>query len=109
MARGGLVGEPARVQTRNFWQQASAEVDRGETIAAVARRRGVRPRTLSWWRWKLKSERGSAPAFLPVVVASRPESSAAVEIAVETMTVRAEVGADIDYVVKLAVALRRQC
>jgi hypothetical protein len=65
---------------------------------------------LSWWRWKLKSERRSAPEFLPVVVSSRPESSASVvEIAVATMTLRAQVGADIDYVVELALALRRQC
>lgn len=32
----------------------SAEVDRGSTVAEVARRYEVQARTLSWWRWRLK-------------------------------------------------------
>ena len=97
------------MHTRRFWEQASAEVDAGERIATVAGRKGVRPRTLTWWRWKLKSEKRVKPQFLPVIVRERVQSPTAVEVVVGDVTVRVPVGTDVAYVASVTSALRRRC
>jgi transposase-like protein len=97
---------------RQFWQQLSAEVDRGSTVAEVARRYGVQPRTLSWWRWRLKKVGASRPLLLPVVVRS-PRTAAApsspIEIQISDLIIRVQAETDVEYLTRLIVALRLGC
>jgi transposase-like protein len=97
---------------REFWQQLSAEVDRGSTVAEVARRYGVQPRTLSWWRWRLKRVAPSRPLLLPVVV--RPSRTAAapsspIEIQISDLIIRVHAETDVEYLTRLIAALRVGC
>lgn len=98
---------------RDFWQRLSAAVDDGATIASIAQRYGVRPRTLAWWRWKLQREtkKRSQAKFLPVVI--RPEATAGAEpivIAVcNDVAFRVPVGSDVGYVAALVAAVRNTC
>lgn len=115
---------------REFWEQASADVDAGATLDTVARRLGVKVNTLKWWRWRLGAEqrksksssRRKAPAkprrrrakppghFLPVVVRDVPAPVAdAVAIVVDGVRIHVPVGADPVYVARLVEALRARC
>jgi hypothetical protein len=111
-------------RSREFWERAVREVERGAAVAVVARRLTVRPGTLSWWRWHLRKESGTRPRasvrrrsriakaeFLPVVVSqSTPTGRAAlVEIDAGSARVRVEAGVDVRYVVALVQALRSAC
>jgi transposase-like protein len=89
---------------REFWERALAEVAAGERLVDVARRHRVQPRTLSWWRWKLKSEGQRDPLLLPVVVAS--DDSGVVEVRVGDLIMRVACGTDVTYVASLVAALR---
>ena len=65
---------------REFWERAYAEVSNGAKVGDVARRLGVRPRTLTWWCWRLrrtggKPRRATQARFLPVVTAPRDVST----------------------------------
>lgn len=102
--------------TRAFWEQAAARVADGETTAVVARKLGVRPRTLTWWCWRLKREGSESrkAAFLPVVVRPVPRTSVvsapeALELVVDGVVLRVPVGADPSYVADLLAALRDRC
>ena len=105
---------------RDFWRRAYREVNEGATVGDVARRLGVRPRTLTWWCWRLRQEgarprRVRSPAFLPVVAASReivtaaPFSDGRVELEVASVRVRVGVGTDVEYVAALVSAIRDAC
>jgi transposase-like protein len=109
-------------RSREFWERAVREVERGAAVSAVARRLAVRPGTLSWWRWHLRNEpetretarrrpRVAKAEFLPVVVAQPMPTGRAglVEIEAGGARVRVEVGADVGYVVALVQALRSAC
>lgn len=109
-------------RSREFWERAVREVERGGTVGDVARRLAVRPRTLSWWRWHLRNEptkrapvrgrSGVAKAeFLPIVMgpAAAVGRAGLVEIAVGDARVRVEAGVDVGYVVALVQALRSAC
>lgn len=108
-------------RNREFWERAVREVERGATVSAVAERLGVRPGTLSWWRWHLRRgsesttkrrrRRSARAEFLPVVVAQAARTGGAglVEIDAGVARVRFEVGADVSYVVALVQALRSAC
>jgi transposase-like protein len=80
-----------------------AEVDAGETIAEVARRHRVRPKTLSWWRWKLRSgTSASSPRLLPVVVRSAlVAESSSIELRIRDVIVRVASGSDVTYIAVL--------
>ncbi len=94
---------------REFWQRLVREADDGASVADVARRHRVQPRTLSWWRWKLKTETTRKPLLLPVVVRPagvRPASDMAVELRVSDLIVRVPVDTDVAYVAELVAALR---
>ncbi len=102
---------------REFWAELSAEVDAGRSIDAVSKRHGVRPKTLSWWRWKLNQapspparKRGKAE-FLPVVVSEgyAGRGGEVLEVLVDDVRVRLESGTDVAYVARLVDALRRSC
>lgn len=111
--------------SREFWERAVREVERGAAVSEVARRLGVRPGTLSWWRWHLRNEqpkraqrqgRGHASTiakaeFLPVVVAQPApvRRGGLVEIDAGNARLRVEVGVDVRYVAALVQALRSAC
>lgn len=101
---------------------ATREVGRGAAISEVARRLGVRPGTLSWWRWNLRNEqpkrepdlrrrRIAKPGFLPVVLAQAAPvgRGGLVEVDAGNARVRIEVGVDVHYVAALVRALRSEC
>ena len=105
----------AKRHDREFWKQLSAEVDRGGSLAQVARRHRVRPKTLSWWRWQLRRglepKPSRAPMLLPVHV---PNGEAIIgrsrfEVQLGRVRVRAEEGIDVEYVAALIGALRARC
>jgi hypothetical protein len=61
------------------WARLIRELERsGQTPRAFARARGIRPETLTWWRWRLRSEakRSPGPKSAHVkLVAVRPSAS----------------------------------
>ena len=93
---------------REFWRGLVGEVDAGERIGDVARRHRVQPRTLSWWRWKLRSDGRDEPMLLPVVVsrAEAPTERMPLELRVRDVVVRVAYGSDVAYVAELVNALR---
>ncbi len=93
---------------REFWERALGEVAAGERLVDVARRHRVQPRTLSWWRWKLKSEGRRDPLLLPVVVrrVAASDDSGVVELRVRDLIMRVACGTDVTYVAALVAALR---
>jgi transposase-like protein len=106
---------PVARHERGFWERACREVDRGAKVGEVARRLGVRAGTLGWWRWKLHQE-GRAPrptrraAFLPVVVAEATlPAPAVVQLDVNGVRLRVELGTDVRYVAALVAAIRTTC
>jgi transposase len=96
---------------RAFWKQLSDEVDRGERIADVARRHGVQPRTLTWWRWKLGTLPRVEARFLPVVIKQpvRPVDPRDIELCIRDVTIRIGSDTDVSYVAALVDALRGRC
>jgi transposase-like protein len=98
---------------RAFWEKLVAEVEGGERIVDVARRRGLNTGTLSWWCWKLRSESRRPPRagarLLPIVVRHAPETSrsdATIDVAVGGAILRVPMGTDVEYVATLVAALR---
>lgn len=94
---------------REFWERACGEVRRGARVCDVARRLGVKPRTLQWWSWKLRDQRtAEAAKFLPVVAAEHGAlvSRAALELETNGVGIRVEVGTDVQYVAALVAAIR---
>jgi transposase-like protein len=105
---------------RAFWSKAVNEVERGGNLERVARRLGVRPKTLDWWRWRLGAERVApkknetrvAPKrketrLVPIVVESLPiASDATIEIAIRDVCMRVVSGTDVRYVAALIDAVR---
>src|ERR1044071_5092868 len=94
---------------RAFWASAVGEVERGVDVERVARRLGVRPRTLTWWRWKLGAERvaprkkGKETRLVPVVVEALPIAGGdgTIEIAIRDVRMRVVSGTDVRYVAAL--------
>jgi transposase-like protein len=106
-----LVGVSGR-HDREFWKRACMEVRRGGKICDVARRLGVKPRTLQWWSWKLgEVVRVEQAEFLPVVVAGHPATAvtAAIELEANGVRIRVETGVDVRYVAELVAAIRGAC
>jgi transposase-like protein len=108
------------MRTRRSREQWSAVIEElgtsGESVEGFCRRRGIRARTLSWWKWKLASapRRSSPAAAIRLLrVAVSPEASRAVAcgVAIEVADVRVhvEVGTDVAYVGALVESLRRRC
>ncbi len=78
----------------------------------VARRLGVKPRTLQWWSWKLRGEGAPETAgFLPVVATEGEAlvSTASVELETHGVRIRVEHGVDVQYVAALLAAIRAAC
>ncbi len=103
-------------RSRAEWEQLVREVESGGSIAEVARRHGVRPRTLTWWRWQLRRGKVARSAtkavqMVPVRVreVARPAVDDVVEVLVRGAVVRVRVGQDPRYVAELAAALAARC
>jgi transposase-like protein len=103
-------------RSRAEWEQLVREVESGGTIAEVARRHGVRLRTLTWWRWQLRRGKVARSAtkavqMVPVRVREvvRPAVDDVVEVLVRGAVVRVRVGQDPRYVAELAAALAARC
>ena len=94
-----------------------AEADRSGSVSRTARRYGVKPRTLAWWRWTLGREGQHGDArLLPVVVAKREAveepATAAASVAIlvaDDIAFVVPVGVDVTYVAALVVAVRSAC
>jgi transposase-like protein len=104
------------LRSRADWEQLVREVESGGSIAEVARRHGVRPRTLTWWRWRLRRGKVARSAtkavqMVPVRVreVARPAVDDVVEVLVRGAVVRVRVGQDPRYVAELAAALAARC
>lgn len=109
----------AKRRPRSFWKALIAELDGGATLAGTARRHGVSPRTLSWWRWALR--RGAPPApttrLLPVVFSSGTTAPVKLEERREPLAIvlrddvafRVPIGSDVGYVAALVAAVRKTC
>lgn len=65
---------PRAARSRDEWRAEVEEFERsGLSVAEFAAERGLSPRTLAWWRWRLRREDESPPivpepVFVPVSV-----------------------------------------
>lgn len=65
---------PRAARSRDEWRAEVEEFERsGMSVAAFVAERGLSPRTLAWWRWRLRREDEPRPAateplFVPVSV-----------------------------------------
>lgn len=106
----------SKQRRREFWERAVEQAESsGKTRAQCAKELGVGGPALSYWIYKLRSERrsssGTTPcrALVPVrVVESGPERSNGLVLEVDGMTVRFDEQTSVEYVARLAGALR-QC
>ncbi|MBK8212126.1 MAG: transposase [Myxococcales bacterium] len=96
-------------RTREEWTRIVGEVEQGGKPAEVARRYGVNPSTLRWWRTELR-RKASTTRLLPVIVASEERrASASVEVVVGAFTVIVRDTSDVALAVELATRLRGAC
>lgn len=73
------------------WARLVAEQRRsGQSVRDFAAARGVKPGTLSWWRWNLRQR---TPAFYEVCVTDR---AAPLVLTLDRLGVRVEVGPETD-------------
>lgn len=105
-------------RTREQWSTLVDEHEAsGQSLATFCRPRGIEPRTLQWWRWKLargrKTSRRDARAvrLVPVDVvesAGTADAGDTAEIAIEVagVTLRIATGTSPEYVARLVAALR---
>jgi len=95
---------------QKFWRSVIDEVERGGRLEDVAKRHGVRPKTVSWWRWRLQSVGRRAPVLLPVVVSTakkvQPVGAAKIELRIRDVVIRAVPETDVAYLAALVAALR---
>ena len=98
-----------------WWAERLEELARGGDSAEIARRYGVRERTLIWWRSELqrRSRKKTKQRLLPVVVAprpveaARPELEIVVEVGPSRMVLRGAVSAE--HVAAIVAASARAC
>ena len=100
-------------RSRSWWRETVARWRRsGLSAREFADAEGLSARTLSWWSSTLRrgtrAERGLLEtAMTPIEIALPARTTTHhVEIAVGDAVVRAEVGADLDYVCELVRRLR---
>jgi len=99
---------------REFYERLSAEVDRGGSVRDVARKHGVEPKTLAWWRWKLRRDslgRKEEPSTLVPVIVSGPvgRQKNLVEVSVGGCHLAFESGTDPAYIAALVRAIAASC
>jgi len=99
------------VPRREFWSKLIREVDAGAAVDVVAKRHGVRPKTLSFRRWQLGRARKAltSPRWIPVAVRQAPpiaQTSTSLCVVLPACELRVGVGTDPSYVGKLVASLR---
>lgn len=129
--QGSASGDPAppwaAMRTRRSSEQWTAIVAAFErsnqSVERYCAKRGIRPATFKWWRWRLRESSAAAAGrvvpssgaevrLVPVDVvglAAHTSNRAHVEIAFADVTVRVEVGTDATYVASLVTELRSRC
>jgi hypothetical protein len=98
-----------------WWAERVEELARGGDAKEMARRYGIRERTLHWWRSELVRRTRKKPKqrLLPVVVAARrsetgrPELEIVVETGATRMILRGNVSAE--HVAAIVTASARAC
>jgi transposase-like protein len=80
--------------TAAWWTDRVAELTKTGDARTVARRHGVKERTLKWWRLELRrrARDGKGARLLPVIVSTPPPSPAPVAVTAD-LEVFVEVGA----------------
>lgn len=100
------------------WESLIAELEEsGLSVARFSARRGLEPRTVQWWRWKLrrcesKAARSSDSVRLvpvDVIGSASADRGAPIEIVVGAFSLRVAVGTELEYVTALVAALRGRC
>jgi hypothetical protein len=108
-------------RSRAEWESLVSELEAsGQSVARFSARRGLKPETVQWWRWKV--HRADAPGgnavgsvrLMPVTMIESAATAdvgnpALVEVSLGDITLRVAVGADPAYVASLVAALRAQC
>ena len=104
--------------SKAMWARRVAELAAsGETTAAFCKRRNLRQKTFAWWRWKLATEAAHTPATpvrfvdleMTAPVGTPLSASAPIEILVDGVVLRVEVGTSTGYVAALVADLRARC
>ena len=103
-----------------WWAKRIEELAKGGDAEDIARRYGVKTRTLIWWRSQLRKKArertGRRPRLLPVVVCSAPRAVRAlaesalevfVEVGASRMTLRGAVTAE--HLAAIVSASARAC
>ncbi len=112
----------AKRKNREFYEQCLEEVDGGASVAEVARRHGVRGKTLSWWFWKLRqsgakrtkkpsrNRRGKKSQLVPVVVREPTIARGGlVELSFGGVVLTFESGTDPEYLAALVRSVQNKC
>lgn len=98
-------------KSRGQWAKIIATFERsGQTLDRFCAKRRIKPSTLKWWQWHLRSDArpDTGVRLVPVdIVASAVAAS--VTISVAGTELRVDVGADVGYVTELVAALRSRC
>jgi transposase-like protein len=112
----------ARAGASNYWTETEAQAvleayeASGLSVAEFARRHGLGPQRLRWWK-KRRAEEGPALSFVPVHVAAPPSPEAQRAAGTASMEVllargrriRVEPGFDADALARLVRALEEAC
>jgi transposase-like protein len=87
------------------------EVERGASIADVARRHKVQAQRIYRWRRKLASASAERSDFLPVVVRAARSHAAPgyLDVIIGGARLRVEIGTNVDYIANIVLALARGC
>jgi hypothetical protein len=100
-------------RTREQWAAIVAAFEEtNQPVAQFCGRRGIQPKTFAWWRWRLRDTGRRARRsdggvkLLPVDVVEHDAVVGCVVVAMESLEVRFDVGADIEYVAALVARLQ---
>lgn len=108
-------------RSRVEWELLIAELEAsGQSVARFSARRGLNPRSLQWWRWKLHRTEPvarNAEASVRLIPVDVIESAATadvgnpapIEVSLGDLAVRVAVGTEPAYVASLIAALRARC
>ena len=93
----------ARAQLEEFRRTAESAVE-------FARRKGISPQRLAYWKKRLGSAKGreTKPAFVAVTRPATPSTRAEIEIRVAGVAVIAHEGCDLEHLARVVEALGRR-
>ncbi|QRK10889.1 transposase [Archangium violaceum] len=119
------VGAPlARAAASSYWSESEARAvleayeESGLSVAEFARRHGLGPQRLRWWKKRRREEASPERSFVPVHVAAPPSreeretaaGAASMEVVLARgRRIRVEPGFDADALARLVRALEEAC